>query len=469
MNLSIYNFVIKPLFHLFDLFCILFAFIISILVRFPNLDIYNPSKVTNYFVYKDILFFSLISWLLIAIILNMQHIPHRKSNNQLWKYFFYPQIYFGFLISLFVIFSNFDAISRLFVIYFLIIQFFLLLIFRIIRIFLVRKLRATGYNSITLYAITDSSIQDYLKKWFNKNPWSGINISGYDLNNFSIEDDSCNSNYIDFLKKSKLGDYLILDYGLLNDKDLEEILIEAENRGLQIFQLMESNIDFNHRMSEKITNFGSLYLLQYRKEPLKQAYNQINKRLFDFIFSSIFLLTIFWWSYIIIGLIIKFTSKGPVFFIQNRIGKDGLSFYCIKFRTMHIKKSDSIDDVTTKNDKRVYPFGKFLRQTNLDEFPQFINVLLGSMSVVGPRPHMILEDKMLAKELSKYRLRHWVRPGITGLAAINGYRGGTEDMELMQKRINYDIKYIETWSLMNDIKICFLTIVNMLFGKNRGH
>ena len=118
----------------------------------------------------------------------------------------------------------------------------------------------------------------------------------------------------------------------------------------------------------------------------------------------------------------------------------------------------NITGITKENDPRVYPFGNFLRRSNLDEIPQFINVLLGEMSVVGPRPHMLEEDDMLAEHLNKYRIRHWVRPGITGLAAIHGYRGGTEDMDLMQKRIDYDIEYIEKWSLINDIQICNLHI-----------
>jgi putative colanic acid biosynthesis UDP-glucose lipid carrier transferase len=105
----------------------------------------------------------------------------------------------------------------------------------------------------------------------------------------------------------------------------------------------------------------------------------------------------------------------------------------------------------------------------LDEFPQFINVLIGEMSIIGPRPHMTSEDNMLAKELSRYRIRHWVRPGITGLAAINGFRGGTENMELMQKRINYDIDYIESWSLIGDIKICFYTGYQMITGNTKAH
>ena len=162
------------------------------------------------------------------------------------------------------------------------------------------------------------------------------------------------------------------------------------------------------------------------------------------------------------------TSKGPIFYRQKRVGRYGRFFNCIKYRTMNVH-SHTTSGITQKNDPRIFPLGSFLRKTNLDEIPQFINVFLGEMSIVGPRPHMIKEDDMLAKELNKYRIRHWVRPGITGLAAVNGFRGGTEDMNLMQQRINFDIQYIENWSLLIDIKICFRTFGAMLLRKNIGH
>ena len=191
--------------------------------------------------------------------------------------------------------------------------------------------------------------------------------------------------------------------------------------------------------------------------------------MFDFICSLCFLITIYSWLSIIIGIIIKFTSRGPIFFKQERVGRDGRKFNCLKFRTMHDNSSKKNGNITSINDNRIYSFGKFLRKSNLDEIPQFFNVLWGDMSIVGPRPHMTSEDDILAQKIREYRIRHWVRPGITGLAAINGFRGGTEDMNLMQERINYDILYIESWTLRKDFKICFKTLRMMLVGSNKGH
>ena len=134
---------------------------------------------------------------------------------------------------------------------------------------------------------------------------------------------------------------------------------------------------------------------------------------------------------------------------------------------MNIEPSNS-ESITKVGDSRIFSFGHFMRKTNIDEFPQFINVFNGDMSVVGPRPHMLSEDVMLTEKIDKYRLRYWVKPGITGLAAIKGFRGGTESLLLMQQRIDLDIKYIETWSIWLDIKICFLTAIETLMGSGKG-
>ena len=173
---------------------------------------------------------------------------------------------------------------------------------------------------------------------------------------------------------------------------------------------------------------------------------------------------IFWWFVPIIYFLIKMTSKGDGIIGQRRIGIDGKEFTCYKFRTMYSNEAaeKGLSHLTKKDDPRITFIGKFLRKSNLDEMPQFINVIQGFMSVVGPRPHMVSEDKEIASKIKKYRIRHFIKPGITGLAAVEGYRGGTEDMPLMSKRIKYDIQYIEKWSIWLDLKICFKTAYQMV-------
>lgn len=198
-----------------------------------------------------------------------------------------------------------------------------------------------------------------------------------------------------------------------------------------------------------------------REEPLSNIKNKIIKRTFDILFSSMVLILLFPWVYIIVGIIIKFTSPGPVFFKQERTGLDGKVFKCIKFRTMKVN-NDSDTLQATEDDPRKYPFGDFMRRTNIDELPQFINVFMGDMSIVGPRPHMLRHTTEYSQLINRFMLRHLAKPGITGLAQVSGYRGETKHLEQMEGRIRFDIEYIENWTFLLDMKIIYKTIINML-------
>ena len=180
--------------------------------------------------------------------------------------------------------------------------------------------------------------------------------------------------------------------------------------------------------------------------------------------STIILSLFYWWFYVVVGILIKLTSRGPVIIKQKRIGIDGIEFFCLKFRTMFSDKSAEIgySHLTEKDDSRITYIGRLLRKSNLDELPQFINVFVGEMSVVGPRPHMVSEERKIVDKIKKYRIRRFVKPGITGWAAIHSFRGGTENMGLMQKRVDYDLDYIGNWTLWKDIKISAITFWQML-------
>ena len=164
--------------------------------------------------------------------------------------------------------------------------------------------------------------------------------------------------------------------------------------------------------------------------------------------------------YIPIAAVIKLTSPGPVYFIQKRTGYKGKEFGCIKFRTMHVNvDADKVQ--ATENDPRKTPFGDFLRRTNLDELPQFINVFKGEMSIVGPRPHMLKHTEEYSKIISQYMVRHFVKPGITGWAQVNGYRGITDEVWKMERRVEHDVWYIEHWTSLLDLKIIARTTLNL--------
>jgi undecaprenyl-phosphate galactose phosphotransferase/putative colanic acid biosynthesis UDP-glucose lipid carrier transferase len=170
----------------------------------------------------------------------------------------------------------------------------------------------------------------------------------------------------------------------------------------------------------------------------------------------------------IIYLIIKLSSKGPAFFVQERTGENGKTFKCFKFRTMIINtKSEELQ--ATKNDQRITKVGKFLRSSNLDELPQIFNVLIGQMSIVGPRPHMLLHTKEFSELIDNYLVRHFAKPGITGWAQVNGFRGETKTKFDIEKRVEYDIWYIENWTFILDLKIIWKTIINMLKGEENAY
>jgi putative colanic acid biosynthesis UDP-glucose lipid carrier transferase len=212
----------------------------------------------------------------------------------------------------------------------------------------------------------------------------------------------------------------------------------------------------------------SVPLLTIRTEPLQSTYNRFLKRCFDLAFSIAVLLTVFPVLYIVAGIFIKISSRGPILFKQKRNGLYGKIFECYKFRTMRMnEEADRLQAV--KDDPRTTKTGSFLRRTNLDEFPQFINVLLGNMSVVGPRPHMLKHTEQYSMLIDKYMIRHLVKPGITGWAQITGYRGETKTLEQMEGRVKRDVWYLENWSFFLDLKIIVVTIINMFKGESNAY
>ncbi len=213
---------------------------------------------------------------------------------------------------------------------------------------------------------------------------------------------------------------------------------------------------------------GEIPILSLRPEPLEDIGNAIRKRLVDLGFSILVIITILSWLVPIMAILIKLSSKGPVFFIQMRSGKNNKQFRCFKFRTLRVN-DDANSVQVTKNDNRITPLGRFLRKSNLDELPQFLNVLLGDMSIVGPRPHMLKHTTMFSKIMQEYMIRHFVKPGVTGWAQVNGYRGEIKEDEQLRKRIEYDIWYMENWSLWLDVKIIWLTIYTTIKGDKNAY
>lgn len=240
-----------------------------------------------------------------------------------------------------------------------------------------------------------------------------------------------------------------------------------------IFKLAEANKVHISLIPNISQNDWFLYDLGYIQNqpvlhqtsyPLDNYFNFILKRTFDILFSVIILVGICSWLFPIIAILIKTTSKGPVFFVQRRYGFHEEVFNCLKFRTM-VVNDDSATKITTENDSRITKLGKFLRKTSLDEMPQFLNVLKGEMSIVGPRPHMLAVDDYYKPKIGRYSLRSMVNPGITGLAQVNGLRGDSGDREVeMKKRALADTYYVRNWSFVLDLVIILKTILLLITG-----
>lgn len=213
---------------------------------------------------------------------------------------------------------------------------------------------------------------------------------------------------------------------------------------------------------------GNVPVLAIRYEPLADPFNRFVKRCFDLLFSGLFLCTVFPFVYLIIGTAIKLSSPGPVFFRQKRTGLNGREFWCYKFRSMRVN-ADADRLQATLHDPRKTRIGEFIRKTSIDELPQFINVFRGDMSVVGPRPHMLKHTEQYSHIIEKYMVRHLVKPGITGWAQVNGFRGETSELWQMEGRVKLDIWYIEHWTPMLDLFIIYKTVKNAIHGEKEAY
>jgi putative colanic acid biosynthesis UDP-glucose lipid carrier transferase len=223
---------------------------------------------------------------------------------------------------------------------------------------------------------------------------------------------------------------------------------------------LEKNLSFSR--------YGELFVINVNEIPLDNILNSFAKRTFDIVFSSLVIVFILSWLVPLVGILIKLESKGPVFFVQKRNGVNNRVFNCLKFRSM--TPNDYADTVqAVKGDTRVTKIGAFLRTSSLDEMPQFFNVLKGDMSVVGPRPHTIPMNQRFSTQIEKYNSRHKIRPGITGLAQIRGYRGEIENPHQIRSRVRLDYFYINNWTFFLDMGIMLKTVYELLYNRENAY
>jgi Undecaprenyl-phosphate glucose phosphotransferase len=373
------------------------------------------------------------------------------------------------MLAIIVAFKMYD-ISRIHL--FLNYSFFftLIILWKMVFYNLLRYARILGFNFRKVVIVGEGPITYSLHKYFNMHLSNGFKFMGY------FADNADNLDYPAFLKgkinevkafclKEEVDEiYCAIPF---SNTELIADLIKFSDNNMIRFRLVPDFRSFVHKKIE-IDFFDDIPVMSIRKEPLGELFNRFTKRSFDIGFSLFVIIMIFPILFPIIALLIKITSKGPVFFKQLRSGRDNQDFVCYKFRSMSVNE-DSDKLQATKGDARITWIGNILRKSSMDELPQFFNVLFGQMSVVGPRPHMLKHTEEYSKIVDQFMVRHFVKPGITGLAQVKGLRGDTNHPDKMEKRVQYDLYYLENWNFIFDIKIIILTVVNMVRGQENAY
>lgn len=304
-------------------------------------------------------------------------------------------------------------------------------------------------------------------------PTSGYRVLGY-FEDFPSDRYPSDVSYLghpqevnNFLKQN-VGrvDQLYCSLPSARSAEIVPIINYCENHLVRFFSVPNVRNYLKRRMHFEM--LGNVPVLSIRREPLELLENRIVKRTFDIVCSTLFLCTIFPFIYIIVGVAIKMSSPGPIFFKQKRNGEDGKEFWCYKFRSMRVNaQCDTLQ--ATEHDPRKTRIGEIIRKTSIDELPQFINVFKGDMSIVGPRPHMLKHTQEYSLLINKFMVRHFVKPGITGWAQVTGYRGETKELWQMEGRVMRDIWYIEHWTFLLDLYIMYKTVYNAIHGEKEAY
>lgn len=336
---------------------------------------------------------------------------------------------------------------------------------------LLRWLRRYGLNQKNIVIIGTGQMADNVITRLQQDAWAGFNISCCLVDETSAESRLAIQNIpiktmpteLDAFIQEQRIDEIWIALPLKDEDKIQAILYSLRHNTVNIRLIPELN--YAKLLNHSIINIRGLSIINLRTSVMTGT-DYLLKWIEDKIFASCIFILI---SPLLltIALAIKFTSKGPVLFKQKRHGWDGRIFTMYKFRTMklHQEKTGQVTQAT-KHDPRLTPIGAFLRRTSLDELPQFLNVLKGDMSVVGPRPHAVVHNEQYKELILCYMQRHRVKPGLTGWAQVNGYRGETDTLDKMEKRIEYDLYYIENWSLWLDVKIIFMTVWTGFVNQN---
>ena len=444
-----YSGFLRPISYLIDLLIIGF---------FANNIILEKSDLLNF-----TLFIS-FSWIISTLFSSFYEIFRYTSLTRIFSLIGKQSIIFTLLVfAFFGFFNNLDS-EPLRIIKYVLIVILLITIIKFAIFFLLKKYRKVFKGNLRKVVIVGLNKKtDQLRKYFNDNPDYGYQlVKTFDLNK---KDKISINDVISFISENEI-DEIYSSVAEMNNKELLSLIDYADNN-LKILKFLPDNKEIYSKKLD-FTYYGYLPILSLRSIPIDEPINLFIKRSFDIFFSLVVIIGILSWLTPLIGFLIKIESKGPVFFKQKRNGLDYKEFYCYKFRSMKPNPEAHLHQIR-KGDPRVTRIGKFIRKTSIDELPQFINVLKGDMSVVGPRPHMVSHTHMYAEKIDKFMVRHFIKPGITGLAQVSGFRGEVEDDDFIKNRVKYDIYYLENWSILMDIRIVFKTVFDALGGDDKAY
>ena len=454
------SFKLRLLFAVGDVVHLVMSLLIAHRLTFFNIDL------TDNYIFLNIIF--ILSWLVSAHFFKLFNYERGARIDEILLDLLKAIIVHLLIISTFLSLLSSNHFSKECVLYSFFISYTLLFIWRSFSLFLLKKYRKLGYNykQVVLIGKVDkipSIIQFFTKKehgykliafFSDSGQKNRLKVPSYPISHL---EDFCFENKVEEMYYSE---------SIYNSELLDKIIRFCDDSMIRL-KIIPDFSAFKQRKFV-VDFYSSGPIITLREEPLQDEFNRILKRFFDIIFSLIVVGLILSWLVPLIATLIKLTSKGPVFFVQRRSGLDNKEFNCLKFRTMAVN-DDSDSRQASKTDSRITPLGRFLRKTSLDEMPQFFNVLLGDMSVVGPRPHMLKHTSMYSNIIEGYMVRQLVLPGITGAAQANGYRGETKVLFDMEQRVKYDVWYIENWSLFLDLKLIVLTIINMIKGQKNAY
>jgi putative colanic acid biosynthesis UDP-glucose lipid carrier transferase len=437
---------IRLLFIIADLLFLNLSIYLSYLTQFSRGDQVNELYLIIY---------SNLAWFFLVLVANPYSVSKSWSLTKIFKsQFVFLFIHLSVVVSLIFFFRRSYSIQQIAIVYvifipcFYLFKFFVLYLRKIQSKEIVRDFILIGRNEIS-YDV---------RKYYLRNPDEKLRFLRYfDFNAdyFFVEEieQFCEENDVHMIfccipNVSETQLNRLVNFGLDSLINVKIVMDAKATRAIQI---------------DDQKNLQDIAVI-----PLDESINQLLKRTFDLAFTILFCIIVLSWLVPLIALLIKLDSRGPVFFVQQRNGEKSIPFGCIKFRTMVVNQEADLTQAT-KGDSRITQIGKFLRKSSIDEFPQFINVLIGDMSLIGPRPHMLKHNEQYSKLIENFLGRHYIKPGITGLAQCMGYRGETKNLSDMENRVRLDRYYIENWTFWLDIKIIFLTVVSLLRGSDKAY